>query len=133
MADKIVQLIDKDGNNIFPVATMPMTNYSTVEQDTGITWIDGKTIYKKTISVGNLPNASSKTVAHGISNIATIVNLEGGATTDAGSFMPFNITRPDGATLGIGAYATVNNILIYTGTDRSGMTGYVTLYYTKSS
>lgn len=30
-----------------------LINYSTEEQDTGITWIDGKKIYQKTYNIGN--------------------------------------------------------------------------------
>ena len=103
MADKIVQLTNLDGDNLYPIASVPhgasitMTNidpgegsalaadnyvgvyggapiimdYSTSEVDTGYTWTDGSPIYKKTINIGALPNATTKSVAHNISNFGT--------------------------------------------------------------
>lgn len=107
-------------------------SYSTSEQDTGLTWIDGKEIYSKTVSLGNLPNAAQKTVAHGITNIATFVKVEGIAISDSGSGFPLGMVRPDAANLGIGMYASDTNIVIITGTDRRTWTGFATLYYTKT-
>ena len=107
-------------------------SYSTSEQDTGLTWIDGKGIYSKTVSLGNLPNAAQKTVAHGITNSATFVKVEGIAISDSGSGFPLGMVRPDAANLGIGMYASDTNIVIITGTDRHTWTGYATLYYTKT-
>ena len=48
--------------------TQAMIVYSTTEQVCG-TWIDGKTLYQKTIDFGALPNSTTKEVAHGISNV----------------------------------------------------------------
>ena len=50
--------------------------YSTTEQAIG-TWIDGKTIYRKVVSCGTLPNKTDKTVAHGISNFNHIIQVSG--------------------------------------------------------
>lgn len=113
--------------------TPGLSSYSTSEQDTGLTWIDGKEIYSKTVSLGNLPNASQKTVAHGITNIATFVKIGGIAISDSGSGFPLGMVRPDQASLGIGMYASDTNIVIITGTDRRTWTGHATLYYTKTS
>ena len=44
-------------------------DYSTTEQDTGLKWIDGKTVYQKTVSIGTLPNTNQANVPHLISNI----------------------------------------------------------------
>ena len=41
--------------------------YSTTEQAIG-TWIDGKTIYRKVVSCGTLPDKTDKNVAHGLNN-----------------------------------------------------------------
>ena len=51
-------------------------NYSTTEKDTGYTWIDGSKIYKKTINLNGLPNATTKNVPHGISNLGRIIKQE---------------------------------------------------------
>lgn len=51
-------------------------NYSTTEQDTGLKWIDGSAIYQKTIDFGTMPSDDEKDVAHGISNLAFVVDVE---------------------------------------------------------
>lgn len=53
------------------------TDYSTDEKIVG-TWIDGKLIYQKTISLGTsaIPNAEVTTTAHNISNIAEIIDIK---------------------------------------------------------
>jgi len=108
-------------------------DFSTEEINTGVKWVDGKDIYKKTVNCGALPNATTKQVPHGITDIDTIIRFHGGARTAAGTFMPFNIARPDGLTLMIGADVTTSNIQIFTGSDRSSMTGEATIYYTKQN
>lgn len=113
-------------------STMP-GNYSTVEMDTRYTWVDGSRIYKKTVNFGTLPNSSAKTVAHGITNLNWIIGLEGVAKSSSGDrlLMPFPWEGSVGGT--IACYADSNNIFITTWMDRSDYSGYVTLYYTKSS
>lgn len=130
MADKIVQLKDKDGNNIYPVATMPITNYSTAEQDTGFTWIDGKHIYKKTVNVGALPNNTTKTVAHGITSLDKIIKWEGASTNTTGN----TILLPSPANALFTVVVNTTDISIYTTSDRTHYSySYVTLYYTKTN
>ena len=50
-------------------------SYSTSEVNTGKKWIDGKPIYRKVVDCGNLPNATSKTVNHNISNFGELVTM----------------------------------------------------------
>ena len=52
-----------------------LDNYSTEEQVVG-TWIDGKPLYRKVIIVTN-QTGPTITIAHNISNIDKVVNLEG--------------------------------------------------------
>lgn len=54
------------------------SSYSTVEQDSGLKWTDGKTIYQKTLAV-NLPNNNTATTAHGISGLARVIKIEQGS------------------------------------------------------
>lgn len=112
-------------------------NYSTTEVDTGYTWIDGSKIYKKTVNIGALPNNGTKNVAHGISNLNILVDLYGAA-----KFPSYQLALPcvcDPLTDGIGVdagirvYINSTNIIINTGIDRSAGSGYITLYYTKTS
>lgn len=106
-------------------------NYSTSEADTGFTWIDGKIIYKKTVDIGNLPNNTSKSVAHNISNLSTLVKIEGAAKSSTG-FLPLPTVLTVAANQ-VGVTVDSTNVNIYTGLDRSSYSGYVTLYYTKSN
>lgn len=109
-------------------------SYSTSEVDTGTTWIDGSTIYKKTINFGALPDASSKTVAHAISNLNYIVKWDGMTTRTGDSiFRPLPLVNPADATLQASVEFDATNVYVYTGSDRSDYSAYITLYYTKSS
>ena len=57
-----------------PVARNNFQDYSLNEQIVG-RWIDGKPIYQKTIDFGALPNNTTKTVNHNISDIDMIVGI----------------------------------------------------------
>lgn len=109
-------------------------DYSTSEINTGAKWIDGSAIYKKTVSVGALPNATTKNVAHGISNLSRLIKIEGYAyrSSDVTTFPIPSVSN----TAVNSIVVTVNdtNIVIGTGIDRSNIAeAYVTLYYTKNS
>lgn len=110
-------------------------SYSTNEQSTGNTWIDGKTIYSKTIlkSVTSLSN--STTVAVNISNIDAVVSLTVNYdTSNALVTMPFianNASQP-----GLSArYVKTSNSIMFFGLATYGDAGTlrVTLEYTKTA
>lgn len=106
------------------------TDYSTTEQNTGRLWIDGKTIYRKVISLGSLPNTTTSNVAHGISNISDVISVTGYATNGT-IFFPLPLARSV-ITMQIGLYADVNNIIVETGSNRTTYTGYAIIEYTKT-
>ena len=106
-------------------------DYATTEVDTGAKWIDGSAIFKKTVNIGNLPNNTTSTVAHNITNFGTLVRLES-AFTDGTNSAPIPYCAPT-TSKAVQAYVDATNITIGTGEDRSTYSGYVTLYYTKSS
>lgn len=99
--------------------------YSTEEQVIG-KWIDGKPLYSKVIDIGELPNATTKNVAFNISNLKNIIKMEGYAR-GSNYWLPIPYSN----------YITImcnsSVIGITTTTDRSSCTGYVTLYYTKTT
>ena len=110
------------------------STYSTEEQAVG-TWIDGKTIYRKVINFGALPNATKKDVAHNISNLEQFTKIEGIATrqddTKFTQSLPLvykDIERNFNTPLGVDAQA----VSIQTNEDRSMFNGYVILEYTKT-
>lgn len=109
-----------------------LTDYSATEQNTGRQWIDSKTIYRKEINLGYLPNAVPGSVAHGISNLSTVVSLSGFATNGT-VFLPLPLARYNNFASQIGLYADTTNIIVEPGNDRTAYTGYVIIEYTKTS
>lgn len=52
-------------------------NYSTTEQDTGLKWIDGKTIYQKTVvKSDSITSGVDNAVLHGIDNIDEVIDYD---------------------------------------------------------
>ena len=108
-------------------------NYSLTEQNTGYTWVNGKTIYKKTFNTGTLPNATTKTIAHGISGLSRVLKFEGYAynTNDNETQGLPMVTQDSNYLVAVTANAT--NLIISAAGDRSMFTeSFVTIYYVKS-
>lgn len=116
-------------------------DYSTSEVNTGIKWIDGSYIYKKTVSLGTAPNKTGKTVQANIANLDKMIRLEGMAYSSTGVFY-FGPTDTafyaDTLLVGSGSwmlgYSKSNDsFTLTTASDRSNCTAYATIWYTKSS
>ena len=112
--------------------TMPGNKYSTDEQDTGKKWINGKTIYQKTLIMGGLGLATTIKKPHNISNLDMVIRIQGiakensiGATINlphAADQQPYTVT----------VYADNTNINIQTYADQRGYAqSYVTIWYVK--
>lgn len=123
---------DTAGSGQWTPQGVPAHHYSEDEQVIG-TWIDGLTLYEKTINFGELPNTTTKTVNHNISNIETIYGIEGVAyssSTNTTINLPYpNTDNTNVVTLS--ANRTIITIITYR--DRTSFNGYVTLRYTKTS
>lgn len=124
----------KQGKELSEKITKNST-YSTTEQAVG-TWIDGKTIYRKVINFGALPNATKKDVAHNISNLEQFTKVEGIATRqdDTKFTQPLPLVYKEiesnyNSSLGV----DIQTVSIQTGEDRSMFNGYVILEYTKTT
>lgn len=66
--------------------------YSTSEVNTGKRWVDGKTIYRKVISIPTV-TAQAANYNHGISNLSKIIHASGvGTRTSSGWNMPIPMT-----------------------------------------
>lgn len=119
-------------------AVEELKKYNTYSVDEEIavgTWIDGKTIYRKVIYLGNFPNSAVKTVPHNITNLKEFISITGIATVDNGngwSPMPL-VYRGQDAQYNTGFGCTLTHIRIETSRDRSNITGYAILEYTKIS
>lgn len=104
-----------------------ITSYSTSSEIAVGTWIDGKTIYRKTFT-GTLSNGS---IAHGLSNV-TFVNSYGHFISGSGAFMPLASLRIGAPDYSCGYYVNATNIIFDKAASASG-TVYVTLEYTKNT
>lgn len=105
--------------------------YSLNEIDTGKTWIDGKPIYRKTLFISALPNATTILYDTTVTNLREFIYLYGRASGG----LIINGARPDSSSLEIGAWydETQDKIRVATGIDRSNMSAYITILYTKST
>lgn len=113
-----------------------MPNYSTTEQKTGQKWIDGKDIYCKVIELGALPNATTKNVAHNITNISKwikIVGVANNTNNTTGLSIPL-VYDGNNATNNTRLAVNNTNVMLETDTDRSSFNEcYAILYYTKTA
>lgn len=110
-----------------------ISDYSTTEKSTGFTWTDGKTIYKKTINFGALPNATAKSVNLSITNLGVIINTEAFCVYSNGINFPIPFTNTNDFASSVMLNYSSTQVTITTGTDRSSATGYVTIFYTKTA
>ena len=125
---------DVAGSGSWTPQGVPTHHYTLMEKIVG-TWLD-KTLYEKTIDCGTMPNATTKTVAHGISNVDTIINIEGYAkNTNNGVCVKLPHVYNDATfAKSLMIYADATNITLKDTENLSVYTeSYVTLRYTKSS
>lgn len=125
---------DVAGSGSWTPQGVPTHHYSTDEQVIG-TWIDGSTLYEKTIDCGALPNNATKTVNYNISNVLKFVGFEGVGVSGNGGLIPIpfvNDTTKDEDLLCIISVPNAN-IRFTSNGNKSAYNGYVTLRYIKST
>ena len=109
--------------------------FSTTEHAVG-KWIDGKTLYAKTINVGALPNSTGINYPMGIANLETIWFAFGMAVKSDGT-QSFPLPNVDHSAISsqvkVFYNGTSNVIRLQDAADYSGYNGYFTLFYTKTS
>lgn len=97
-------------------------------------YIDDKQVYRKRINFGALPNATTKNVAHGLTDF-TLIRTNCVATntsTNQNFILPY--ASPTGIEYNMSLYINNTNVQIVTGIDRSAYNScYVDLYYIKNS
>lgn len=150
-ADKVWHNIRPTNTSVlFCIATKniylnPSMDYSTDEKVVG-TWIGGETIYQKTISCGQVPQAVTsgtrviKEVTHGISNIDRVISLIGSCykTSSLHScepIMPVQLAMNNTDTPGLNIRVDATNILVInSNTAYNGIQDvYATIQYTKTT
>lgn len=123
--------IDEIEDQIQNLPSGGTVDYSTTEHEIG-TWIDGSSLYEKTINFGTLPNATNKTVNHDISNLKDILTAQGMAIRGTNTFKPLPFSAPT-ASGNISVEVTDSVVYVATLSDYSAYTNsYITLRYTKS-
>lgn len=106
-------------------------DYTSAEVDTGRKWIDGKTVYQKTIDFGQLPSGGERVVSLGIVQLGQIVSVRGIAVHDNKTALSIPYTHPNPG-LSVAVYINSSGALgLQTGVDRRSYRGYVTIEYTK--
>lgn len=131
---------DTAGSGTWTPQGVPAHHYSTDEQIVG-TWIDGSTIYEKTIDFGTLPAQTIKGVSANIAtNLDKVVCIDGiGIKSNDNTFIKLPYKATDGGTADlwydrVGQYGLSNDcVVINTNADFSSFSGIVTLRYTKTS
>ena len=112
--------------------TVKTTEWYTGEEVIG-KWIDNRTLYRKIINTGSLPNNTAKNVAHGISNLRRAVKLYGYAFRSSGSTtlpLPYASTAQGMVQL----HVANTGVVITTWSNRTTFTeSYVIVEYTKTS
>ena len=92
-----------------------------------------KRVYTKAIDLGELPNASSKTVSHNIANMGACISAVG-TTSDGSSFgyvLPsYNTSAANGQT---GFYVTKTAVMVATSANWTGYNAVAILKYTKTT
>ena len=106
--------------------------YSEEERVIG-TWIDGKPLYRKVINFGALPNNTTKTIAHNISNVDMVIGISGVAFVN-GLFYPLPLQyRGVDSTYNVEINVSKAAVIMSSNTDRSNLSAYVVLEYIKTT
>lgn len=106
--------------------------YSEEEKIVG-NWIDGKPLYRKVINFGALPNNTTKTIAHNISNVDMVIGISGVAFVN-GLFYPLPLQyRGVDSTYNVEINVSKADVIMSSNTDRSNLSAYVVLEYIKTT
>jgi len=109
-------------------------DYELTEQDTGLLWINDKSIFQKTINFGALPNNTFKDVAHSITTIEEVIFLEGYAqNAEATEQLEWiKLGHRSSGTAGTGTSCGVTNLRVLAAGNFSVYEEcHITIYYTK--
>ena len=122
-------------NSVYSKSSL-LDYYSTSEMVVG-TWVDGKTIYRKTAYISSLPNATSQTYNYSTYSITPtrLIDAQGIAYNSSnGATFIINGAR-ESLDASIGLRSTISSstktFTIQTGQDRRSFEAYITFWYLK--
>jgi hypothetical protein len=110
-------------NNAYgdPATTLAFDSYSSTEQDTGRTWVNGDKIYRKVITSSGAMSTGLTNYAHGITGLKRLIFYEGRASRDDANSQQVPLPYPDTlATTLIIAIVDNTNISVNVGTFWTG-------------
>ena len=125
---------DSDTGEMGPVGGAGL-DYSATEQDTGLKWIDGRTIYQKTIS-GTMDVGSPTTTAHGITDLNLPISIVGVIQRNASEWVPFPGGTDHPSLIGDQILTTINAtnfVMADAGSQWDSNPWHITVRYCKSS
>lgn len=108
-----------------------MHNYSTEEQEVG-TWIDGSTVYEKTIYVSSLPNNGSANITTP-ANFDLLIDAEGFMNSKNQTGYMRSLPFVGGGTNDVRIDLNGGTLRVVTYADWTGYEAYITVRYTKST
>lgn len=131
---KVEQNLTSNSENTVPsvkaVNDVIKTNITTGQEVATNEYEDGKQVFAKKIDIGSLPNATRKIVETGLSNVK-VTKLHGIARNSTLQIsLPFVYTELPSC---IGVMFVNGSIYINTGSDRTDLTGEITIHYTKNT
>lgn len=106
-------------------------NYSYTEQDTGLTWVDGKNIYQRTFTTGTLPNNSTIVIAQDLTYIDHIIDYKGFVESGVREGYERQIPFVGGETNDIRVDFNNYDLRLQTFSEWDSYSGYLTIWYTK--
>ena len=130
-------IVDYDGDTVpegYEIVAEP--TYSTEEQKTGETWIDGKPIYRKVIDFGVIDEQNNNFRDHGIKNLGQVVDVRAMGYTGTQYYpIPFAAVSSMFANKNVGVRIDTTQISIGVGatTDFSTHTAIAIVEYTKTT
>lgn len=122
---------DQAGSGQWTPQGVPAHHYSEDEQVIG-TWVDGSTLYEKTVYISSLPNNATIEYSTGLSNI-TPIGFDNALIFASGNISKAPYTNSGGTTRIAIQFNADGKIYLGTTTDQSSTSAYVTLRYTKTS
>jgi hypothetical protein len=131
LPDNIVLYAEDEEVVELPNANSNKINYSLEEQVIG-TWLDGKPLYQKTVYVEGLPNSSIVNYEHNIENVDLIYTINSFAVYEDGSTGALPMVNTI-ANYMVGLWINKTSIEMATSADRSGLSAYITVQYTKTT
>ena len=111
-----------------------LPSYFTDEIDTGMKWIDGKPIYRKVISTGNISESSTVYFDTSILNLNQVIDIKA-IGTDGGTSRPIPNTTPNNTDFNVSIFYhhSQNRVYIQTPSSVSFTNVDITLEYTKTT